>query len=109
VPLRRGSSTMSSAFAQEDSGLQNCVTAFVRTIAIDYSGAQTPTASLPGLRVYWPRAMYLRSRSRRRPHHANNRDRSRAAIARTGVASIARRESRSTTALPARPRNSLWP
>ncbi len=26
--------------------------AFARTIGIDYSGAQTPTASLPGLRVY---------------------------------------------------------
>ncbi|MGA2311604.1 MAG: hypothetical protein ABSF87_04440 [Xanthobacteraceae bacterium] len=25
---------------------------FARTIGIDYSGAQTPTASLPGLRVY---------------------------------------------------------
>jgi hypothetical protein len=27
-------------------------TRFTRTIGIDYSGAQTPTASLPGLRVY---------------------------------------------------------
>ena len=26
--------------------------AFVRTIGIDYSGAETPTASLKGLRVY---------------------------------------------------------
>ena len=26
--------------------------AFARTIGIDYSGAQTPTASLPGLRIY---------------------------------------------------------
>ena len=26
--------------------------AFARTIGIDYSGAQTPTASLKGLRVY---------------------------------------------------------
>jgi hypothetical protein len=25
---------------------------FARTVGIDYSGAQTPTASLPGLRVY---------------------------------------------------------
>jgi hypothetical protein len=28
------------------------VTVFKRTIGIDYSGAQTPTASLPGLRIY---------------------------------------------------------
>ena len=26
--------------------------AFVRTIGIDYSGAETPTASLKGLRIY---------------------------------------------------------
>jgi hypothetical protein len=30
----------------------NTPPAFVRTIGIDYSGAETPTASLKGLRVY---------------------------------------------------------
>ena len=28
------------------------MTVFARTIGIDYSGAQTPTASLPGLRAF---------------------------------------------------------
>jgi hypothetical protein len=28
------------------------MSAFVRTIGIDYSGAETPTSSLKGLRVY---------------------------------------------------------
>lgn len=30
--------------------------AFARTIGIDYSGAETPTASLKGLRVYLAKA-----------------------------------------------------
>jgi hypothetical protein len=30
------------------------MSAFVRTIGIDHSGAETPTASLRGLRVYLP-------------------------------------------------------
>ena len=32
---------------------QECQLAFDRYVAIDYSGAETATASLPGLRVYW--------------------------------------------------------
>jgi hypothetical protein len=32
--------------------LKDFVNAFARHIGIDYSGAQTPTASLPGLRIY---------------------------------------------------------
>jgi hypothetical protein len=43
---------VSPPFAQEGFGIQNRVTAFARTIGIDYSGAETPTASLKGLRVY---------------------------------------------------------
>lgn len=41
--------------------------AFTRTIGIDYSGAETPTASLKGLRVYLAEAMHRRSRFCR--HH----------------------------------------
>ena len=43
---------MSSPFAQEGSGIQDHVSTFARIIGIDYSGAETPTASLKGLRVY---------------------------------------------------------
>ena len=42
------------------------MTAFTRYIGIDYSGAQTPTASLKGLRVYMAEAMHRPSRFRRR-------------------------------------------
>lgn len=39
--------------------------AFARYIGIDYSGAQTPTASLPGLRVYLAEGVsFLRERPR---------------------------------------------
>ena len=39
--------------------------AFARTIGIDYSGAETPTASLKGLRVYLAEVMPRRRKFRR--------------------------------------------
>ena len=45
--------------------------AFDRYIGIDYSGAETPTASLKGLRVYLADGSASRRRCRRRRRHAN--------------------------------------
>ena len=47
------------------------MSAFARYIGIDYSGAQTPTASLKGLRVYMAEGSRLRSKFCRRHRPAN--------------------------------------
>lgn len=48
------------------------MTAFVATIGIDYSGAETPTSSLKGLRGYEARGGALRRRALAAPDRTSS-------------------------------------